>query len=231
VNSYYDETTKNIIKKIAINNRCDFINVQNRGYGYGNNMGIAFAIKKYVFDYLIISNPDVVIEKYDTTELDNLTPAAFGPIIKTSKGKNQNPYWVHHNLLTEGLIYAGYKHNIRPLLFVGIALNKVAREIFVYILNNIKLKKIKSYALHGSFVIFNSKLLSLMGPPYDENIFLFGEESDIAYRIRKLKAKSYVLNRIVVMHKEDGSVGISNINISQQARRSVIYTHNKNKGE
>ena len=44
VNSYFDDESLNKIKTVAENKDCDFIGIENRGYGYGNNKGIEFAI-------------------------------------------------------------------------------------------------------------------------------------------------------------------------------------------
>ena len=69
VNSFYDLDSKEKIEKICIHNKIDFLNVENKGYGYGNNQGIIFANDHYNFDYLIISNPDIEIVKFS---LENL---------------------------------------------------------------------------------------------------------------------------------------------------------------
>ena len=63
VNSFYDESTEVEFQKISNENMADFINVENLGYGNGNNTGIEFAINNYEFKFLIISNPDVLIIK------------------------------------------------------------------------------------------------------------------------------------------------------------------------
>lgn len=46
VNSYYDNESLKVIEDIAISNDCEFINVANKGYSYGNNLGIGYAKKK-----------------------------------------------------------------------------------------------------------------------------------------------------------------------------------------
>ena len=36
VNSFYNDETKSEFEQIAIDNGADFLNVENKGYGYGN---------------------------------------------------------------------------------------------------------------------------------------------------------------------------------------------------
>ena len=49
VNSFFDEMTECKFRKIALLNDADFISLPNRGYGFGNNRGCEFALKKYDF--------------------------------------------------------------------------------------------------------------------------------------------------------------------------------------
>lgn len=64
VNNYFDNETKEQFEQIAKENNCDFINCENRGYGAGNNTGIRYAMKNYDFDFLTISNPDIIIQSF-----------------------------------------------------------------------------------------------------------------------------------------------------------------------
>lgn len=41
------------------------MNVENKGYSYGNNRGIEYCHNNYEYDYIIISNPDIIIKKFD----------------------------------------------------------------------------------------------------------------------------------------------------------------------
>ncbi len=49
------------IEKISFDHSYDFINIENRAYSYGNNIGIKHANEKYNYKYLVISNPDIII--------------------------------------------------------------------------------------------------------------------------------------------------------------------------
>lgn len=39
------------IKRISINDGCDFINIENKGYEFGNNIGFRYTLENYDFKY------------------------------------------------------------------------------------------------------------------------------------------------------------------------------------
>lgn len=227
VNSYYDDKSMETSRIIAENNNCRFLNIENRGYGYGNNRGIEYANKHFDYDFLIISNPDVILKKFDDSELFKFNGSVVGPIIRTIKGKSQNPYWVFHNRVSEWLIYQGYNHENKVVLYSGIAINKILREIFLYIFQICKKKYRKVFALHGCFIVLPHSVLKNVGLPYDEEMFLFAEEAHLAHMLFANKIDSYITKDIEVLHKEDGSMAISDINEKSESRKSVLIYYKK----
>ena len=211
-----------IIEDIAKNNNCDFINVENKGYSYGNNKGIAYCNENYKYDYLIVSNPDVIIKNneldYDSIKNEN---CIIAPNIRNLKNKRQNPYWVYDLRIFESMIYFGYKNKNKLILYLGILINKVFRIVFG--LRKHALKKI--FAAHGSFVVFTYKAIEMLGLDhvYDENMFLFAEEAMLAHKAKKLKINTYYTDKISIIHKEDGSINMSDVNEYSEIGKSVIY--------
>ena len=55
---YSDEVSKDI-ENICFQNKLVYIQIDNKGYGYGNNVGIEYANNMYEYKYIIICNPDV----------------------------------------------------------------------------------------------------------------------------------------------------------------------------
>lgn len=228
VNSFYDVKSKDKIQKLALKYKCDFINVENKGYGYGNNRGIEYCLENYEFDYLVISNPDIIIrkncidlEKYKNKEV------VIAPSIITKTGKNQNPYWVVKNNFAEKLVYIGYKYKKKSILFIGLLINKIIRIVFnIYVKMSRKLE-FKIYASHGCFVIFSFSAIKKIGEVYDENMFLFAEEALLAHRLEELSIPIIYTKEISICHKEDGSISVSNINEQGEVRKSVIYYFEK----
>ena len=61
VDAYYNDETSNKVKDISRQCGCDYIPVQNKGYGYGNNRGIEYALATYNFVWAVICNPDTIL--------------------------------------------------------------------------------------------------------------------------------------------------------------------------
>lgn len=222
VNSYYDEKSKIEFEKIAFENNCDFLNIENKGYGFGNNNGIKLANKKYNYDFIIISNPDIIIENFDENIVEEHKSSVIGPEINTLSGKKQNPMLIKQYKINERIEYYGFKFDSKLLLYLGIFLNKLATKIHWF-----KLKKNKSlfkvYQLHGSFLIFGKDVINNIGLPYDEKMFLFAEESYLAYELNKKKVASFMSDKIRVLHKEDGSMSFIKNQIYNHLKKSFIY--------
>lgn len=230
VNNYFDDESMEACRKIALENNCDFLNVPNDGYGCGNNRGIAYANDNYDYDFLIVSNPDITIKKFNIDEILPLRDYIVGPIIKTKTGKDQNPYWVINNKFAEWLIYRGYLSKKRLIVYTGIAINKIIREVFMKRFLFSAKKHSKVFALHGSFVVFPKKVIDTIGKPYDEDMFLFAEEVHLAHLLDKHNIKSYITKSIEIIHKENGSIDLSNINETIERRKSIITYYEKLNG-
>lgn len=227
VNSYFDETTKREFELIAEKYHCDFLNIENKGYSFGNNVGIEHCIKNYKFKYLIVSNPDIIVESNDFNYRKNENRRiVIAPRIHNKTGKNQNPYWVWNNQFAEWLIYVGYKTKNRGILYTGIGINKIIRIIFISIANKNN-TQYKVFAAHGSFVIISYLALKNVMPLYDEKMFLFAEEALLAHKLRKEAIPTIFTNDVRIFHKEDGSMSVSKINEDDELRKSVLYYYNK----
>ncbi|KAA9013821.1 glycosyltransferase family 2 protein [Niallia endozanthoxylica] len=227
VNSYYDEESCKAFNRIANENECDFLNVENKGYGYGNNRGIEFAKKKYDFNYLIISNPDIEINSLSISDLVGTEDYIIAPKITTLNGKNQNPYYYSKIELFEWLIYFYYKSGNRLALYVSLILNKLYRELNLFIDWLLRLKRRKIYAAHGSFLIIGHSALEKLGSLYDEKMFLFCEENHLARLANSKHVKTYMIPSISVLHKEDGSVGLEKNKSVNPAKESyIVYYEN-----
>ncbi|MBO4594315.1 MAG: glycosyltransferase family 2 protein [Clostridia bacterium] len=225
VNSFYDKESEEKINAVATEGNCDFISVENKGYGAGNNRGIDFARENYDFDYLIVCNPDTVIKKFDLKDLKDVKDEYFiaGPKIICRKRKNQNPAVAKNSKLANALIYKGFSKDRKLFIYAGYAVNKLMKLFSFYYL----IKTPTLFQAHGSFVIFPKNTLDKLLPVYDENVFLFSEEMDLGYKTKSLKIKSYYLPKIRVYHKEDGSVKLSDLNVYAESKKSLIYVMDK----
>lgn len=223
VNSFYDDKSRDEFENIAVKHGCDFINVPNKGYSSGNNRGIDYAKEKYEFDYLIISNPDIIVKKFLLPEENQ--PAIYCGKITTLSGKLQNPMHVVENKLSEYFVYKGMKKNNKFLFYSGITISKIFRTMF-----NLKIKishreRFKIFAAHGSFFVFSRKAVEVIKPAFDEKMFLFSEEHVLAKRAKKQNIPIYYLKSVECIHKEDGSMNLWNGNINEELKKSVIYCY------
>lgn len=219
VNSFYDNLSDDEFRNISQRNDADYISVENKGYGYGNNKGIEYALIHYKFNYLVISNADVKILSF--ADKNNLIDGAIiAPEIKTLKGKNQNPYLPYDYWLYDNYKYIGFKY-FRYLLYGSIALNKLGRIVFRWrrkLSNNNRI-----FAAHGSFIIISYSALIKLIPIFNEKMFLFGEEEHLAKLAKSRGIPVYFLDKIKILHKEDGSVGLLNRNIRPYVKKSFFY--------
>lgn len=221
VNSFYNDDTHDIVKDIALRYNCDFINVENKGYSYGNNRGIEFACNNYIFKYIVVSNPDIIIKTFPK-DIDLLKGDIIAPNIIAKNGKKQNPILAYNCILADKVLYMGFKLQIKALIYLGFAINKFIREIFLMINKNRSSAIV--YGAHGAFVIFNNKAIKkLSSTPYDEKMFLFEEEFVIAWKAKKEKLKTIYDKSILIHHKEDGSISQSNISELSELGKSCVY--------
>jgi len=227
VNSYFDEETKKSFEHIARLAGCDFINVPNNGYGAGNNRGIEIAKERYRFDYLIVCNPDIEFLSFSKYSILNMTDCIIAPNIKTLTGKAQNPFMSHSNPLFELIQFYALKMESKPLLYFGIAFNKILRECSNFYHKLLKAKKRRIYAAHGSCIIFGNEALQKIDIPFDENIFLFCEEFDLARIAKEKNICTYLISDLSILHKEDGSVIFLDTGISSLHKKSFIYYYEK----
>lgn len=199
VNSYYNDATKTEFEKTANRNGADFLNVENKGYGYGNNRGCEYALEHYDYKYLIISNADIEIVKLSLDDLND-DNSIIAPDIITLTGKHQNPFMPYSNKRMDKIKYFAYKHDVKWLVLFCCVLTKMQR---IYYYTCKKLGRI--YAAHGSFVIIPNSAMVKMFPIYNERMFLFTEEEHLAKLAIKCNIRIMYKPNIKIRHKEDGS--------------------------
>lgn len=209
VNSFFDEMSRADAERVAHENGCAFMNVENKGYGSGNNHGISAALKQFESRYIIVANPDTVIEKFALTRLDPMGRAIIGPKITRRDGRNQNPLHEKRNLIVLIFRWMFAKTGLLFFFLVSIFFNKLEKAIFGKS-NHPGPRKV--YALHGSFIIFPSTVLQEVGGSiFDERMFLFCEENHIAELARKHRIPMFYDPELCIRHKEDGSIGLENL--------------------
>lgn len=219
VNSYFDDESEAKFKKIADENRADFISVPNKGYGAGNNRGIEYALKNYDFLYLVVSNADVIIKHMKIEDLTGYCNYICAPNIIDIRGKRQNPHAAFRKTkLHYSIRYHLQKYNLPGMMLFYSIISRFNKIIF-YSLNKFFGRNL-IYAAHGAFVIFPYNIINKMVPLYNEDMFLFGEESHLGLKAERLGISTIYVPKIVIEHKEDGSVSLEKINTSKIGKES-----------
>lgn len=236
VDSYHTDHESALIKTVADSNGASYVSIPNKGYGYGNNVGIKRALAESSNDFVVVCNPDTEIKSIDIAALLSLAetygdpskvPYIIAPQIKTLNGKDQNPFIPSKCELYESLVYQGCKARIRGLSLAGFALNRIKRELFLRTHSNQEYCEV--YAPHGSFILFSNKAAGLLNPVFDERIFLFAEEHLVAWRAAQRNIPIVYCPAINVLHKEDGSVRLLT-ETNEIMRKSSIYVYEKTHG-
>lgn len=219
VNSFCDEESRRRVEQASREGGCDFLNVENRGYGSGNNRGIAYARTHYTFRWLAVCNPDTVLQTLPAAFFRAAPRGVWGPEIRTRAGKRQNPCMPLSSPLREVLLRAYTRYpRFRAVFFTAIALNKAERILYHLLLGR---SRHRVYALHGSFLIFSASALNQLGDPFAPRMFLFREEDYLARRCRQLGIPMICDPGLRVFHKEDGSLRLSDTNVEARTLASL----------
>lgn len=217
VNSYFDDDSDIAFRKIARQYDADFLSVPNKGYGAGNNRGVEYAMSHYDFEYLIISNADITIRKFDYGDIN---PAKItAPKIITKSGRNQSP----SSPFAPSRWFAEVKRwcfvgNHNRLLYIAYAYNRLTKILY-YPISSLK-KNV--FSAHGAFFILPKWVVEKVIPLYNENMFLFNEEEHLGKRLLQAGIKTEYNSKIIVDHKEDGSISLLNTKLFALERDSYL---------
>lgn len=225
VNSFFDNDSEEKFKKIADYYHADFLSVENKGYGYGNNRGCEYALANFDFNFLVISNADIIIEKLDVNSLKQYDDSIIAPSIINLSGKQQNPLTPWNIDLLDKWMYFSFVHNFKFIILFICALNRIIRSIF-HLLNSL-FNYNRVFSAHGSFVIFSVKAVKTLFPFYDEDVFLFTEEGHLAKKAELNNIKTFFVPGVLIRHKEDGSISLLENKPLELTKDSFITFYNK----
>ncbi len=206
----YDELKKINDDKIVV-----LKSNKNGGYGYGNNIGIKFAIKKYKKCNIIISNPDIevtddTIKKMSKYLNNNSNVAIVSPVIK------------EHGSLNRGWkLSSGYKEMLLSVPLIG---RKLKNKIIGYKNSYYKNDVSKVDVVSGCFFMIKSDIFKEIDY-FDENLFLYYEENVICSKIKKLNYDIVILNYCSVIHNHSISIDKSYNKLSKYKilKKSQMY--------
>ena len=223
-NSYCNDETREQIRNIAQKNECDFLDLENKGYGHSLNEGIQYAQGHYDYQYLIITNADILIKHVD---MSNAPEGRFvlAPEVITKSGKRQNPFYIfpHFKLFHLSKWYRETFKRENSLIVVVAA--KLERVVFNFLYGAKRGKWKKIYAGHGSHILFSKEAIDELKRPFEDDIFLYCEENFLGYKLRKHNIPYFYSCDVSVVHTEDGSQAFYKHKINDETRKSIAKYH------
>ncbi len=196
---------------------------KNGGYGYGNNFGIKYLRSlNEVYDYIIISNPDIdITEKAINNCLDVISNddriAVIAPRMFNKYNKPiRRSSWKMRTFALDVI------HSTRLL---EIIFYKKLRK-GEYCEKDYEKKILEVEAISGAFLIIRNSILEAIDL-FDENVFLFYEEDILAKKLYEKKYKTVSLNSEKFIHYESQTIGktFSYYRKMKQLYKSKMYYH------
>lgn len=196
------------------------VNCPNNGYSYGNNVGLKTVDKLGGADFIIISNPDVFVEK-DAVEAcidflkNNKDFAAAAPRMHNAKGIPHHLSVWHERTFKTDLPYCsgilsrtlGMCHECYPESYF----NKPVAEVD---------------CVTGSFFAIKRDILKKIGD-FDTNTFLYYEEDILGFKLKRLGYKTALLCDKKFLHCEGASVNktLNYLKKYKAMQKSRLYFH------
>lgn len=178
-------------------------NFVNYGFSYANNQ----AIKQSTGEYVLLLNPDTVIEEKTLAEvtafMDN-NPDAGGLGVKMIDGKGKFLPESKRGLPTPKVAF--YKIFGISKLFPG---SKKFGKYHLSYLNNDEIHEVE--VLSGAFMLLRKETLDKTGL-LDEDFFMYGEDIDLSYRIILAGYKNYYFPKTTIIHYKGESTKKGSIN-------------------
>ena len=190
----------------------------NKGYSYGNNVGIKYLLDNYNVDYVIISNPDITVEN-ETIKL-----------LSSELDKNDNIKLIAPVINELGGLKKGWK---LPTYYGEIITICNTRQRFhknygLYDDNHYNDLLSKVDVVSGCFFMIRSAVLKEINY-FDEGTFLYYEENILGHILKDKGYESYILNDTHVTHNLSVSVdkSIKKIKKFKILVKSLMYYEKK----
>jgi GT2 family glycosyltransferase len=210
VDSYKDDKTRNEGRNVCRILGASFLPIENRGYSYGNNQGVKYAQNNFDFDYLIISNPDIIIKRLEFEQIP--LNSIMGPRILNKRGSDKNPHYYKKSSVDFYFLKKYAFSEKKTFWFFSYLLgHKIKKICYDFFYNNLdKDRNICVYALHGSFLAMRKRTVDYLAPLFNEKMFLYSEENHLAELADKKNIAMIYNKDWIVSHSEDGSGNFGN---------------------
>ncbi len=185
---------------------------KNGGYGYGNNFGIRYLAEHGRSDFILLANPDTVIEEHVLLRLESFLRenpgyAMAAPFMCNSEGRR---------MLNTAFSVSSVS---RMVMSVCTLTTKLTGGYFYRGLTEKREGIMDVDALSGSLFMMNKRLMLEHGM-YDENIFLYCEELVLAKKFKDAGKKAALFLDEEFIHNH--SVSISKTFKSASKREALL---------
>lgn len=178
-------------------------NTENHGFSYANNQ----AIKKASGQYILLLNPDTVVEEDSFTkciQFMDKNPNTGGLTVKMIDGKGN--YLPESKRALPTPIVSFYKIFGLASLFPR---SKKFAKYYLGHLNNNEINEIE--ILPGAYMFLRKETLEKTGY-LDEDYFMYGEDIDLSYKITKAGYKNYYYPETTIIHYKGESTKKGSLN-------------------
>lgn len=168
---------------------------KNGGYGYGNNFGIKYAFNRLKSKYIVVANPDVFFTDLTIRKMLNVMlekrAALVAPVQRIKNVPIYDKAWK---------IPTPFQWTMSEGIFYRYFLKK-----FHYKKSYFKLPLVRVDCVPGAmFMVDAEKFLSVDG--YDEEMFLFGEETVLGFKLKRAGYSTYLLTNEYYDHQHSVSI-------------------------
>lgn len=201
----------------CLNDKTELISSgRNGGYGYGNNVGIRYLKEKYDSEYILLSNPDVVvsegtIEAMETFLRENDDYALAAPLMVDANDVPQ------YNTALKVVSKAQY------ILSLDLLYSKFVRPFYYKNMEQEDAEVKTVDGVSGSMFLMNADKMLRYGM-FDENLFLFGEEIVLSLLMQRAGLKTGLLLKEKFIHMHSVSIEKSYKGLVPQ-RKLLMRSH------
>ena len=227
VDSFSSDEVRKEVKSICEAHGWDFVGIENKGYGYGNNVGTKYVIEHYDFDFLFISNSDIEIKSLDSLDSYKNECIVIAPKTVMKTGKHQNPDTPWELKFIYPMLSYALNHKTGLVYTMCHICTRLNRELFRLYACVVKKERYKIFSAHGSFIIFTKRAVETLYPFFDDEMFLYNEEWYLALKARAKNVPIYHIPSLEVLHLEGASSG--SIVYSEHDRESFNILNYKRK--
>ena len=186
----------------------------NNGYASGHKIAVNYAIKNK-FDFIWVLNNDLTVRKESLQKLLSTYESNGTGVFGSITLKSENPDIVNFGGGSTDDIKEAFDYNA----YEGCLLEEYYKKT--------QLRKVQS--VEGSSILIPLEIIKEHGF-MREDFFMYGEETDYCYRLKKVGISSFVVPESVVVHKGAESLKNSKHLESYYRRRNILYFEKEHYG-